>query len=71
MLLPHCQPILNLSDDEILVTNAQMFPTPNPTLGKPGIVFINGEKIVIIKNTITQNVNCTSLDCKHKYQLTH
>jgi len=37
---------LHLSDDEILVTNANLLPTPSPALGIPGIVFINGEKIV-------------------------
>jgi hypothetical protein len=34
-----------LLDDEILVTNANVLPTPNPTLGKPGEIFVNGEKI--------------------------
>ena len=36
---------LKLSDDEILITNANVLPTPNPTLGKPGEIFVNGEKI--------------------------
>jgi hypothetical protein len=37
---------LELTDDEILVTDVTKLPTPSPDLGTPGIVFINGERIV-------------------------
>ena len=36
---------LNLTDDEIVVVDASRLPEPSPTLGNPGIVFINGERI--------------------------
>jgi len=36
---------LSMTDDEILVNNAAVLPTPSPSLGNPGVVFINGEKI--------------------------
>jgi len=36
---------LNLIDDEIVVNDASKLPDPSPSLGNPGIVFINGEKI--------------------------
>ena len=36
---------LSLTDDEILVANATKLPEPDPTVGNPGVVFINGEKI--------------------------
>ena len=36
---------LHLTDDEILVTDASKLPNPSPSLGNPGVVFINGEKI--------------------------
>ena len=37
---------LNLLDDEIVVTDASKLPTPGAQQGNPGIVFINGERIV-------------------------
>ena len=37
---------LLLTDDEILVADVTKLPTPSPELGIPGIVFINGERIV-------------------------
>jgi hypothetical protein len=36
---------LLLADDEILVNNASVLPTPSAVLGNPGVVFINGERI--------------------------
>jgi len=36
---------LLLSDDQILVADASILPTPGAALGKPGIVFVNGECI--------------------------
>jgi hypothetical protein len=36
---------LHLMDDEILVANVSTLPTPSTTLGNPGVIFINGEKI--------------------------
>jgi hypothetical protein len=36
---------LSLTDDEILVADVNKLPEPNPSLGNPGIVFINGECI--------------------------
>ena len=37
---------LKITDDEILVSDAAKLPTPSPATGTPGIVFINGERIV-------------------------
>jgi hypothetical protein len=37
---------LNMVDDEILITNAAKLPTPSRSTGNPGMVFINGEKII-------------------------
>ena len=37
---------LKLTDDEIVVVDATKLPTPAPSTGTPGIVFINGERIV-------------------------
>lgn len=36
---------LSLNDDEILVNDIDNMTEPNPSLGKPGVIFINGEKI--------------------------
>ena len=36
---------LFLTDDEILVSDASKLPEPSPSLGNPGVIFINGEKI--------------------------
>jgi hypothetical protein len=36
---------LSLTDNEILIADAAVLPTPSPELGNPGVVFINGEKI--------------------------
>ncbi len=38
-----------LADQEILVTDISLLPTPNARRGKPGTVFINGEKIIYYK----------------------
>ena len=37
---------LSITDSNINVTNAAVLPLPNRTLNIPGVVFINGEKIV-------------------------
>jgi len=37
---------LNMIDDEIRVINAAKLPTPSRATANPGIVFINGEKII-------------------------
>lgn len=37
---------LNITDDEIVVTDASKLPTPSPSTATPGVVFINGERIV-------------------------
>lgn len=37
---------LDLADDEILLDDVSGLPEPNPALGVPGIVFINGERVV-------------------------
>jgi hypothetical protein len=37
---------LALTDDEILVTDATKLPTPAPDTATPGVVFVNGERIV-------------------------
>jgi hypothetical protein len=37
---------LSLTDDEILVTDASKLPEPGAALGNPGVVFINGERII-------------------------
>jgi sugar lactone lactonase YvrE len=36
---------LTITDDEILVADASVLPTPNPSQGTPGVIFINGERI--------------------------
>jgi hypothetical protein len=36
---------LAITDTEIQVTDASVFPAPNPTLAIPGVVFVNNEKI--------------------------
>ena len=36
---------LEITDEEILVTNVAALPQPNPAAAKPGVVYINGEKI--------------------------
>jgi hypothetical protein len=36
---------LSVTDDEIVVTDASKLPEPSPSLGNPGVVFINGERI--------------------------
>jgi hypothetical protein len=36
---------LSLTDNEIVVTDASKLPEPSPSLGNPGVVFINGERI--------------------------
>jgi sugar lactone lactonase YvrE len=37
---------LALTDDEILVTDVTKLPTPAPDTATPGVVFVNGERIV-------------------------
>jgi hypothetical protein len=41
---------LRLTDSNIQVADATVLPLPNRTLGIPGVVFINGEKIVYYRN---------------------
>jgi hypothetical protein len=36
---------LELYDEQILVTDASVLPAPSPSLGNPGVIFINGECI--------------------------
>jgi hypothetical protein len=36
---------LKLTDDEILLVDVTKLPEPDPVLGNPGVVFINGERI--------------------------
>ena len=45
---------LLITDKFINVVNAEVLPTPNPALGIPGVVFINGEKITYYRNYITE-----------------
>jgi len=40
---------LELTADEILLTNVDNLPTPLPSLGNPGVVFVNGERITYYK----------------------
>jgi hypothetical protein len=40
---------LQIGDQEIFVTNIGALPTPNPRSGRPGVIFINGEKIIYYK----------------------
>jgi len=37
---------LEIVDDEILVNDASVLPTPSPSTATPGVVFVNGERIV-------------------------
>jgi hypothetical protein len=41
---------LNYTDSNIYVSDAHLMPEPNPDGAKPGIVFINGEKIYYYRN---------------------
>jgi hypothetical protein len=41
---------LHLTDTVISVADASLLPKPNPKLGIPGVVFINGEKIIYYRN---------------------
>lgn len=43
---------LAITDSNIYVTDASVLYTPNPTLLRPGVVFINGERITYYKKTI-------------------
>ena len=36
---------LTITDDEILVADADILPTPSPSQGTPGVIFVNGERI--------------------------
>ena len=47
---------LNLTDSNISVADASVLPDPNPELGHPGIVYINGEKITYYTRDTTNNV---------------
>ena len=48
---------LNLTDTSILVTNASKLPLPNPAQNSPGVIFINGEKIVYWRNYALEQKN--------------
>lgn len=41
---------LNYTDSNIYVTDAHLMPEPNPDGARPGVVFINGEKIYYYRN---------------------
>jgi len=45
---------LDLADLEIQVADAEKLPTPSPTNGIPGVVFINGERITYYRNYATE-----------------
>jgi hypothetical protein len=50
---------LNLTDSVIYVTNASKLTSPSPNLGYPGVIYINGEKIIYwtidtVNNTLGQ-----------------
>jgi hypothetical protein len=50
---------LNIYDLNIIVTDASKLYTPNPSIGRPGVVFINGERITyytldLVTNTLGQ-----------------
>jgi hypothetical protein len=47
---------LNLTDSNVQVTDASILPAPNPNMGIPGVVFINGEKITYYTRDTTNNV---------------
>ena len=47
---------LRQTDKYIHVTNATAFANPNPELAIPGVVYINGEKIVFYKNYSLETV---------------
>jgi hypothetical protein len=47
---------LNITDSNISVVDASILPEPNPTLGYPGVVFINGEKITYYTRDTNNNV---------------
>jgi hypothetical protein len=45
---------LNLTDSAISVANASVFSSPSVTLNTPGVIYINGEKIVYWRNYATE-----------------
>lgn len=45
---------LNLTDTSISVANASIFSAPDITFGIPGLIYINGEKIVYWRNYATE-----------------
>jgi len=45
---------LDLADLEIQVADAEKLPTPSPSNGIPGVVFINGERITYYRNYATE-----------------
>ena len=47
---------LNLTDSNVQVTDASILPEPNPEMGIPGVVFINGEKITYYSRDTENNV---------------
>lgn len=47
---------LNITDSNISVVDASILPEPNPSLGYPGVVFINGEKITYYTRDTDNNV---------------
>ena len=46
---------LNLTDASISVADASVFPAPDITFNTPGVIYINGEKIVYWRNYATES----------------
>jgi hypothetical protein len=51
---------LRLTDSEIFVADVTPLPTPNPTYARPGVVFINGERITYYTKTVYSPVAWTA-----------
>jgi hypothetical protein len=51
---------LQLTDSEIFVVDANVLPTPNTVYARPGVVFINGERITYYTKTVYTPVAWTA-----------
>jgi hypothetical protein len=53
---------LAMTDNTVYVSNALTLPTPNITLNNPGVVIINGEKIIYWRNFATETKTAWAAD---------
>lgn len=46
---------LSITDGNIYVTDASLLPDPNPTYARPGVIFINGERVTYYVKDLANN----------------